>query len=62
LKEGKIVEGGIICFFHFFPLVNGTCQPIWHPMVIKHYMLYLICTLHISNPLNLTIGSRLILI
>jgi hypothetical protein len=28
LKEGKIVEGGIICFFHFFPLVNGTCQPI----------------------------------
>jgi hypothetical protein len=29
MKEGKIVEVGIIVFFHFvFPLLMGTCHPI----------------------------------
>jgi hypothetical protein len=34
MKEGKIVEGCVI-FFHYFLLVNETCHPIWHPLVVK---------------------------
>lgn len=48
MKEGKIVVGHIIIIIIIIFLVNETCHPIWHPMVVEKlhviYNMYIKCT------------------
>jgi len=51
MKESKIVEVGLN-FFPFFPLVSGTCHPIWGPYGGKKTTCYILCV-HLMYPILL---------
>jgi len=54
---------GIALFFQFSFIwqyfMNRKHEALWP---LKNYKLYILCTLILSNPLHLTVGSKLILI
>jgi hypothetical protein len=52
MKEGKIVEVGIIYLFFIFFLLNGTCHQYDAMWSSKNCMLYIVYTLNVPNPLN----------
>ncbi len=49
----------LIIFSFFFGLVMCYEPQTWGPCLVKKCMLYTLCTLILSNPLHLTIGSNL---
>jgi hypothetical protein len=63
LKKGRNFIGGhCIIFSFFFGLVMCHKPQTCLMVVEKMYIMYILCTLILSNPLHLTIGSTLTLI
>jgi hypothetical protein len=59
-KVGDLIDVHCIIFSIFFCLVMFHEPQTWGLMAIENYKLYTICTIILSNPLHLIVGSKLI--